>query len=187
MNLRNMMGALAGTCRLCGWNSPQDLQEGSKPPGPDAKERSAGNQQNGRSRHQRPPGCREPPQGRVEGRTREHSFDLPWPRNPGSSPRKKPIQTRHQKSTTVKTTRKATPKSRQEYERQRSTTQEHREQQRLRAREQRRRAKERGLCVNCGEPAIPDQTRCPTCAEKHRVDRRRWQAERRNKTKETST
>ena len=31
-------------------------------------------------------------------------------------------------------------------------------------------AKSLGLCVACGAPPIPDQTRCcPTCAEKHRV------------------
>ena len=30
---------------------------------------------------------------RVEGRTWELSFDLPWPRNSGSSPRKEPVQT----------------------------------------------------------------------------------------------
>ena len=29
-------------------------------------------------------------------------------------------------------------------------------------------AKSLGLCVECGAPPIPDQTRCEVCAEQHR-------------------
>ena len=47
------------------------------------------------------------------------------------------------------------------------------------AQEQRQKAKELGKCRNCSEPAIPDQTRCPECAEAHRQSRRRSDAKRR--------
>ena len=40
-------------------------------------------------------------------------------------------------------------------------------------------AKELGLCRDCREPAIPDQTRCEPCAEKHRAGRRQNDATRR--------
>ncbi len=42
---------------------------------------------------------------------------------------------------------------------------------RLQAQEQRRQAKAAGLCRDCHQPAIPDQTRCSVCAEKHRLRR----------------
>ena len=44
--------------------------------------------------------------------------------------------------------------------------------------ERRQKAKELGLCRDCGQPAIPAQTSCETCADRHRVDRRKWQAQR---------
>ena len=37
------------------------------------------------------------------------------------------------------------------------------------AQEQRQKAKELGKCRICSEPAILHQTRCPTCAEAHRL------------------
>ena len=129
------------------------------------------------------------PHGRVEGRTWELSFDLPWPKNGGSSPKKKPVRARCPKRTTVKTAKKANPKrrqkptptpvdrtqSRQEYERERRQTPERREYCRLKAQEHRQKAKEAGLCRGCPSPAIPGQTRCETCAEKNRVYRRKWE------------
>ena len=36
-----------------------------------------------------------------------------------------------------------------------------------------RKAKEGGSCLNCKNPAIPGQTRCKTCADKHRARRTR--------------
>ena len=39
----------------------------------------------------------------------------------------------------------------------------------------RQEAKRLGLCVGCGAPPIPDETRCETCAENHRVNRRQSQ------------
>ena len=121
----------------------------------------------------------------------EHSFDLPWPKNAGSNPKRKPVQTRHPKRTTVKTTRKATaePRPKQDsalvpakeedrsrYERQRSQTPQRREQQRRHAQAKRQQAKEQSLCRDCGDPALPQQTRSETCADRHRVSRRKRQA-----------
>ena len=45
-------------------------------------------------------------------------------------------------------------------------------------------AKEQGLCRHCGDPAIEDQTRCETCAEEHRIQRRQNDANRHAKAKE---
>ena len=52
------------------------------------------------------------------------------------------------------------------------------------AQAKRQEAKSLGLCVACGATPIPDQTHCPTCAEKHRVSCRRSNATRRQTTGE---
>ena len=71
-------------------------------------------------------------------------------------------------------------------ERKRPRSPEQKERARKNAQEKRRQAKELGLCRDCSSTAIPGQTRCPTCAAKHRVHRQRRQAERRGKDKEKS-
>ena len=47
--------------------------------------------------------------------------------------------------------------------------------------ERRERLKASGLCRDCREQAIPNQTRCEACAEKHRVARRKNDTARREK------
>ena len=59
-----------------------------------------------------------------------------------------------------------------QYDRQRDQTPERKEYRRLLAQERRRKAKELGLCKSCPNPAKPGQTRCPTCAERHRESKR---------------
>ena len=140
---------------------------------------------------------------RVEGRTFDFTFALPWPHGTRGGPKtkKKPARTRPQKSTKVKTTQKATPKvkkpkrstepnpsqaetkrrERNEYDRTRNQTTERKERARLVAQERRRKAKDLGLCRDCPSPAIPSQTRCELCAEEHRVSRRKNNAKRRAK------
>ena len=128
------------------------------------------------------------------GYTFEFTFPLPEPSNAGGRPAKR-----------KKPSRKATPKARQskdrpelplaevearrqeqlEYDRQRSTTPERREYNRLQAQERRRLAKESGLCRDCPNPAAPDRTRCESCAEEHRVGRRKNDAQRRAAAKQT--
>ena len=45
---------------------------------------------------------------------------------------------------------------------------ERKEQKRRSTQDRRDKAKSLGLCVECGAPPIPDQTRCEACAEQHR-------------------
>ena len=78
----------------------------------------------------------------------------------------------------------AREQNRHEYELKRAQRPERKEQKRRHAQAKRQEAKSLGLCVACGAPPIPDQTRCPTCAEKHRVSRRRSNATRRQTTGE---
>ena len=62
---------------------------------------------------------------------------------------------------------------RREYERLRRKRPERMEAKKRTAQERRRRARELGLCRDCNDKAIPEQTRCETCAEKHRQSRGR--------------
>ena len=66
-----------------------------------------------------------------------------------------------------------------EYEQARSKTPERREYNRRLAQERRQKTKELGKCRNCSRPAILNETRCPTCVERHRQSRRRSDAVRR--------
>ena len=65
-----------------------------------------------------------------------------------------------------------------EYDRQRNQTPERMEYNQRYQQERRRQAKFLGLCKNCSNPAIAGQTRCLSCAEKHRQSRRRSKAKR---------
>ena len=73
---------------------------------------------------------------------------------------------------------KKTPEERRKYERARSQTPERQEYHRQYRRAQNQIARETGKCKDCSNPAIPNQTRCEACAEKHRASRRRSDAER---------
>ena len=61
----------------------------------------------------------------------------------------------------------------QAYEQKRAQTPERKELQRRVAQARRTEAKSLGLCRDCPNSAIPDQTRCKTCTEKHRESRKR--------------
>ena len=117
--------------------------------------------------------------------TFQHTIDLRKPKS-----RKSKVKTtrtgqpkpraRKQPKPSPKTVSQRTPLSPEEkalrqkaYDAVRSKTPERREQKRLRAQEQRRQAGELGLCRDCPNPAKLGQTRCETCAEKHRASRRR--------------
>ena len=130
-----------------------------------------------------------PPPPRAVGYTFEFSFPIPKPANSGNSSKnqKKTAGKSSKKTPKARNTTKAAPNRRTEpapslaedrkrkragYDRARSQTPEHREYRRLLAQEKRRKAKELGLCKTCSNQAIPGQTRCPTCAEKHRKSRR---------------
>ena len=78
---------------------------------------------------------------------------------------------------------KQTTEARREYDRVRRQTPERKEQVRQANRKSRRIAKETGKCRSCPQPAIPSQTRCETCAEKHRQSNRKNGAARRARKK----
>ena len=67
----------------------------------------------------------------------------------------------------------------------RSQTPERRAYRRRYAQQKRERQKSLGLCRDCSNPAIPGQTRCTTCADKHREYKRRSNATRRNMPEDT--
>ena len=75
----------------------------------------------------------------------------------------------------------AREQNRHEYELKRAERPERKEHKRRHAQAKRQEAKSLGLCIACGAPHIPDQMRCETCAEQHRVGRQRWYAERKAK------
>ena len=77
-----------------------------------------------------------------------------------------------------------THKDRWEYEQARNKSPERIEYQRLYAQKRLQRGRELGKCRDCSKAAIPGKTRCTTCAEKHRVSRRRSNATRRKTTGE---
>ena len=68
------------------------------------------------------------------------------------------------KPTTVKTEK---PKTSKKPKRVRLAVEERQARGRKRAAEKRSRLKEQGLCRDCQQPAIPEQTRCHTRAESH--------------------
>ena len=78
---------------------------------------------------------------------------------------------------------KATPEDRREYERTRRQRPERRETLRKASQANRQKAKNLGLCRDCSNPAIPGQTRCEICAEKHRQADRTRATTRREKEK----
>ena len=141
------------------------------------------------------------PHGWAIGHTFEFTFSLPEPANKGggSPTRKNPAGTG--KSLKKAAPRATKPKQRTapdpvqtdakrqnqvEYDRQRNKSPERVEYRRLREQERRRQAKLLGLCKNCSNPAIAGQTRCLSCAEKHRQSRRRNYANRRAAVNETA-
>ena len=135
--------------------------------------------------------------GRNQGRTFEFILPLPKPSNAGGRPPTRAKQA-GKKTRKPSTQGRAAPKAKQtkprtaptpapleaerreqvEPKRKRTSTPARREQHRLNAQEHRRKAREQGLCVACRATAIPEQSRCEQCADRHRVDRRRWQANR---------
>ena len=133
-----------------------------------------------------PPTC--PHDGAV-GRTFTLTIPLPEPSNAGGRPHAKEKKSRkeNRKPTISKPCKKPTPKrhpeptpaevearkeNRHEYDRNRNNTPERRELHRHQTQAKRNEAKALGLCVDCWALTIPDRTRCETCAEQHRAQRR---------------
>ena len=126
----------------------------------------------------------------TEERTFQLRFEIPRPETKKKSrkvKRPKPTKPKPRKPRLPTRTAEERGEARQEYERTRRKNPErtacHRLYQQRRAQE----AKGLGLCTTCRRPAIPDQTRCETCAEAHRQSRRRSDAKRKAAVKETAT
>ena len=82
--------------------------------------------------------------------------------------------------------RTSTSPDRREYERLRGQRPERKEAHRQAQIKRRQRARELGLCRSCNAKAIPGQTRCETCAEKHRTARRVYDVKRREAAKQAA-
>ena len=164
-----------------------------------------------------PPITRAAPPKRAEGRTFEFSFALPGntqskkeaPPTPTiPPPRKNPGPEKSNNKPSGNAGTKASPKAgtagnvrepnsnlsskdapqvRRESDRIRRQRPERNEYQRRIAKEMRQKAKALGKCKSCPQPAIPGQTRCPSCAEKHRVSRRRNDGQRRAMAMQSAT
>ena len=116
------------------------------------------------------------------GTTFEWEFDFPV--HPNSAydhepepkrKKKKPAKPDAARTPARKVSKPATtaakPKASEKPKRVRLTPEERQERGRARAVEKRSKLKEHGLCRDCQQPAIPGQTRCSDCAEKHRKGR----------------
>ena len=121
-----------------------------------------------------------------ESHTFQYTIDIsPPPKKKKTKPTKKPKVKKPPKPkvTKVKPKAKKPPKSRirlspeeraqrrRAYEKARSQLPHRRELMRRQKNKRHRQAKELGLCRTCRNPAVPGQTRCQDCVEKHRLQR----------------
>ena len=115
-----------------------------------------------------------PPHPLTEERTFQHRFELTKP-----EPKKKPKMVRKPKPRKEKPRKdpkpKRTPEEQREarrlYEQARNQTAERKEAARLHGKKARQQRKENGQCRNCSNAAIPGQTRCESCRDKHNRSR----------------
>ena len=101
------------------------------------------------------------------------TFQLPQPGGKKKAPSK------------IKSTKKPSPPEKPAAKRTPLTPEARREKQRTQHKEKQERLKSLGLCRHCPKPAIEGQTRCETCAEVHRVSRRKNDARRWTKAKQS--
>ena len=135
------------------------------------------------------------PLPRAIGRTYEYTFPLPKPQNAGRWPQPLIEEGAFQQTfeLTKPKPKKATKpnlrkpnaenpgvptktveeriESRREYDRARSQTEERKKFDRLYKQKVRQERKAAGLCKTCPNPAIPGQTRCESCRDKHNRNR----------------
>ena len=110
----------------------------------------------------------------TEERTFQHTFDLTWPetrKKPRKVRKPKPKKERARKPRVSTRTVEEQTEARREYDKARSQTPERKEAGRLRARQVRLERKEAGQCQACSNEAIPGQTRCESCRDKHNRNR----------------
>jgi hypothetical protein len=119
----------------------------------------------------------------VVGSTFEWEFELPMPTNSAYQPKaqRKVRKIGNSKSAATRTTRSKSPKAEpartakrkasKQPKKPRPTPEERNERKRARIAETQERRKMLGLCKDCPNQAIADQSRCPSCAEKNRQRR----------------
>ena len=123
--------------------------------------------------------CPRGPAQVAVGTSFEWEFEFPMATNPfyelkPKGKTKKPAKPKAKSTRAPETPKPATaktakPKAAKKPKRVRLTAEERKERGRARTAEKRLKLKESGLCRDCRQPAIPGQTRCPDCAEKHRT------------------
>ena len=118
--------------------------------------------------------------GKTPRRRPAESENTPTPK--GVKKRATQIGTTDEKSVKQPRT-KQTAEDRRNYDKDRNQTAERKAYQRRQRRKQVQTAKETGKCRDCPNPAILGQTKCQTCAEKHRQRRRKSDAARRARAK----
>ena len=114
------------------------------------------------------------PQPLTEERTFQHHFEItrPEPKKKPKMVRKpKPKKEKPRKAPTPKRTHEEQREARRLYERARNKQPERKEAARLHAKKIRKERKENGQCRSDSNEAIPGQTRCESCRDKHNRSR----------------
>ena len=125
----------------------------------------------------------------TEDRTFHAEFELPRqePRPkkaPSPKPRKpKPTKPQVRKPRIPTRTDEKRTKARRDYDKARDQKPERKEAARLLARKNLEKRKAAGLCKSCPSQAIPGQTRCEACRDKHRESRQAYDTKRRQNAK----
>ena len=126
----------------------------------------------------------------TEERTFQHRFDITRP-EPKEKPRKvrkpQPRKPRVRKPRVPTKTVEERIESRRAYEQTRSQTPDRKEYVRLQKQKDRRERKAAGQCRICSSTAIPGQTRCEVCRDKHRVSRRASATKQREKARNAAS
>ena len=126
----------------------------------------------GRRTHSNPP-----PQPLTEERTFQHRFELTRPedkKKPGKVRKVRkpePKKEKPRKAPAPKRTPEEQREARRVYEQARNQQSERKETARLHAKKVRQERKEAGQCRSCSNKAIPGQTRCENCRDKHNRNR----------------
>ena len=110
----------------------------------------------------------------TEERTFQHFFELAKaePKKKLDKVRKpKPKKEKARKAPTPKRTPEERREARRIYEQARNQRSERKESARLHGKKARQQRKENGQCRNCSDAAIPGQTRCESCRDKHNRSR----------------
>ena len=111
-----------------------------------------------------------------------HPTKQPTPK-PGHGPQS---TTNDKPANKIPGTKRATSGDRRQHDRARDQQPERKEYQRLRAQEKREKRIALGLCVGCGQPSVPGQTRCRACVLKHQETHNRAVAKRKAMAEQTA-